>query len=103
MRSAATVERFLAEALGSILLVFIGGGTAAVAALSNLTPHGFGTATLALVTLAQVSPLPLRHPTLHANCRAALCQPHVLPPFACLARIDIQTGRTSGGIRGVGG
>jgi hypothetical protein len=63
MRPSATVECFLAEALGAILLVFIGGGTAAVAALSNLTPHGSGAATLALVTLAQVSPPPLGHST----------------------------------------
>lgn len=46
------VERFLAEALGTFLLVFIGAGTATVAALSNLTPHLSAAASLTLVALA---------------------------------------------------
>lgn len=46
------VERFLAEALGTFLLVFLGCSAAAVAALSNLTPHGSGAASLVLIGLA---------------------------------------------------
>lgn len=52
MRQATMVERFLAEALGTFLLVFLGCGAAAVASLSNLTPHGSGAASLVLIGLA---------------------------------------------------
>ena len=46
------VERFLAEALGTFLLVFIGCSAAAVASLHNLSPVGSGAATLVLIGLA---------------------------------------------------
>src|SRR5262249_42863316 len=52
MRTATMVERFLAEALGTFLLTFIGGGAAALTALSNLSPKGSGAAGLVLVALA---------------------------------------------------
>jgi glycerol uptake facilitator len=52
MRTSTMVERFFAEALGTFLLTFIGGGTAALVGLSNLSPKGSGAAGLVLVALA---------------------------------------------------
>lgn len=52
MRQPTTVERFLAEVLGTFLLVFIGCTAVAVAPLHNLTPHGSGAATFVLIGLA---------------------------------------------------
>ncbi|MGZ3584692.1 MAG: aquaporin, partial [Ktedonobacterales bacterium] len=52
VRQPTLVERFLAEALGTFLLVFIGGGAAAMAGIAQARGQSTGLANLLLVALA---------------------------------------------------